>query len=210
MSDPIYALSDIFRFSAHSENQFLNMVKLHISRETAGETSNGHALDNLRYTKNLIDHHSTRIHQAVLFLRSRELLEWPRTQDPVCSAVAAKDIRLLLSDFGYLGERAEMLSRACDQGIDSVINQSVFEVSVKGLENAHDVQRLTVLATMFIPMAFTASLFGMNFKELQDLSIWVFFATAVVVVILAAIGFYWRPSFLQKSDNNTKSTDAVS
>lgn len=183
------------------------MIKLHISREATADTSSRHALENLRYTKNLIDHHNTRIKQAVTLLKSRDLLEWPRAQDNSQSFVAEKEVRLLHSDFEYLEDRARTLSTACDQAIDSLVNQSVFEVSVQGLQNALDVQRLTVLATVFIPMSFTASLFGMNFKEFGTgaLSIWVFFATVVGVVGVAGFGFYRLPRFLRNPDSTAKS-----
>ncbi|KAK3331430.1 hypothetical protein B0H66DRAFT_598911 [Apodospora peruviana] len=43
----------------------------------------------------------------------------------------------------------------------------------------------------FLPLSLTASQFGMNFRELEDLSIWVMFVTMVPVMLVAGVICFW-------------------
>lgn len=51
--------------------------------------------------------------------------------------------------------------------------------------------QLTILAAIYVPLSFVTGIFGMNLKELNGsrLSIWVFFVTVVVAVIVTATIF---------------------
>jgi Mg2+ and Co2+ transporter CorA len=74
--------------------------------------------------------------------------------------------------------------------------------SKKAIDQAERVTRLTLLAFIFVPLAFTTSFFGMNVKELSGTttSLWWWAAFTVPVLILAFIGLFFdwtqRPNVL--------------
>ncbi|KAF2728752.1 hypothetical protein EJ04DRAFT_388795, partial [Polyplosphaeria fusca] len=52
----------------------------------------------------------------------------------------------------------------------------------RSVEQAESIGRLTFLAFLFLPLSFTAAIFGMNFREIGgELSIWVWVAVSVPV-----------------------------
>jgi len=57
-----------------------------------------------------------------------------------------------------------------------------------------------LLAFFFIPLSFTASFFGMNFKELgssnQDLSVWVWFIVSVPIFGVSVLLCFWSKVYV--------------
>jgi len=47
--------------------------------------------------------------------------------------------------------------------------------------------RVTVLASIFLPLSFCTSIFGMNFVKVEGLSIWV----GALVTVLGGSGWWW-------------------
>jgi Mg2+ and Co2+ transporter CorA len=94
---------------------------------------------------------------------------------------------LLHTDFTYLLRRAEALSRECKQGMGTLAHISVLEESRRSADNAMRVEKLTILASIFIPLSFVCAAWGMNFVELGtgSLPIWMGFVTAGPVVVLS-------------------------
>jgi len=110
----------------------------------------------------------------------------------------ASRISLLLKDYKELQQRIEQVQ----QDLRDYLNRHVsmmslkesrlgVEASSRAIAQAGSVNRLTKLAFVFIPLSFVTSIFGMNFKELGTgrLSIWIFGATASVVLLVTLIVF---------------------
>jgi hypothetical protein len=94
------------------------------------------------------------------------------------------DFRRVLAALTELQERVDRLS-----GI--VTSEISIEDSRRGLEENHNMARLTWLATIFIPMTFISGLYSMNesVQQLKD-TYWVYFATALpFTLIVMAIGW---------------------
>lgn len=190
--DAVYALSEVFQFAASSELQFLNFIHKRIEHELSfiGQHTvirhNSVSLVNLRYIKKHLDSHAQRLADVVTILRNRDSLDWPCAPG---SQKAQHTARLLLTDFDYLLARAEALARACEHGMDTLGNSSILEEARRSTENAARVHKLTVIATIFIPLSFACSLWGMNFKEFGTGSqpLWLFPVTAAPVLVIAAV-----------------------
>lgn len=113
----------------------------------------------------------------------------PAQQAALADAAASS----LLEDYQALLHRANSLSRLYSESIDDIRTSAMLVESRKAIVQAEGVARLTLLAFFFLPLSFTTSLFGMNFKELGDqLSIWTWAVVAVPVFGFSVILCYWR------------------
>jgi hypothetical protein len=65
----------------------------------------------------------------------------------------------------------------------------------KSTETAISVARLTKLAFIFIPLNFVTSFYGMNMKQFGsgNVSLWIFFATALAPIIGTLLPFVSEP-----------------
>jgi Mg2+ and Co2+ transporter CorA len=113
----------------------------------------------------------------------------PAQQAAQADAAAAS----LLEDYQALLHRANSLSQLYSEGIDDIRTSAMLMESKKAIVQAEGVARLTLLAFFFLPLSFTTSLFGMNFKELGDqLSIWTWVVVSVPIFGFSVILCFWR------------------
>ena len=72
--------------------------------------------------------------------------------------------------------------------------------SKKQITLAKQVTKLTVLATVFLPLSYCTSIFGMNFVELDQLRIWIWAVVTVVVGVATVLVYMWdeRPRVSQE------------
>ncbi|KFA56328.1 hypothetical protein S40293_11253 [Stachybotrys chartarum IBT 40293] len=139
-ADALYALSDVFRFSAASHNQVLNLVAEETVDSIAAEASG-----------------------LALLLADRERLLLPKAAEGTQPrADTDRMARLLLCDFQAVQRRAEDISKPCDHAIQSLINDATARQSAAALETVQRIERLTALAAVFLPLTLAASLLGMN------------------------------------------------
>lgn len=161
---------------------------------------------NLKYIKTQLTSHGERLAETIGLLENRHSLDWPRVPT---SDAAEKTAALLLTDFKYLLHRADSLARECEQGMATLANSSMLDESRRSVDNAIRVERLTVLATIFIPLSFVCSIWGMNFQEMGSgsLHFWMWFATAgpIVAFSLAVYHFdFVRKLFCRFIVNSSK------
>lgn len=72
-ASPLYALSDIFRHSACSSNQMVNMLMGRVKdalRASYLDRHEGLSCKDLRFIKNVLDEHSAYLEEVVWFLKS--------------------------------------------------------------------------------------------------------------------------------------------
>lgn len=207
--DALYALSELFRFAASAEVQFLNLLHKKIEQELSfvGGAEQVYQRDavsllNLKYIKTQLQRHAQGLAENISILRNRRSLDWPRVSDDV--AAAEEMAVLLLADFEYLLRRAEMLARECEHGMTTLANSSVLQETKHSANMAMTVKRLTTIGTIFIPLSFVCSVWGMNFKELGTGSqpLWMWFATVAPVVLIAYLVYRW--DFLTSFYNERK------
>ncbi|KAK3935811.1 hypothetical protein QBC46DRAFT_461874 [Diplogelasinospora grovesii] len=204
--DVYYALTDVFRFAASSEAQFLDMAQALLRKEMnpalhsrgSGSLSTDKTLTmwNLVYNKQLIDQHQQRLTDLVEFMETGlgGASDWPRATDtPALRETADKAARLVLADYRYLVRRAAALSADYAVSMTTLMNAASVDESQKAIAQAEGVAKLTTLAFFFVPLSFTTGVFGMKFQELGqgDLRIWVWAVTAAGTLFLTFVGLRW-------------------
>lgn len=117
------------------------------------------------------------------------LAELQQRQIQVANAGAAS----LLQDYEAQRDKANSLVQLYQEGIKDIRATTAVAETRKAYAQAEAVARLTFLAFIFIPLSFTTSFFGMNFKELgNQLSIYVWFAVTVPIFMVAILLCYWE------------------
>jgi hypothetical protein len=205
--DAMYALSELLRFSASAELQFLNLLMRCIEHELSfiglrpdvadrpgdDDRRDTAILLNLKYIKTQLTSHSHSLAETANILRNRTSLDWPRIGMTDKGAdVVEKTAALLLADFDYLQRQADALTRACDKGIDTLANSVMLKESRRSAILAMSVWRLTIINTFFVPLAFVCTVWGMNFEGLDGKPLWLWPVTTAPVVLLTAILYYWE------------------
>jgi Mg2+ and Co2+ transporter CorA len=79
------------------------------------------------------------------------------------------------------------------------MNRAMILESRRAIEQSERMKKLTLAATYFIPLTFTASLFGMNFGVLGqgDLPVWWYIVLAVPFTVLTHVLCSWDVQTLQ-------------
>ena len=105
------------------------------------------------------------------------------------SFAAAKDA--VKADFEFLLSRYRQLSLHSQDAISILVSATSLAESQKQITLATQVTKLTILATIFLPLSYCTSIFGMNFVELDQLSIWIWVVVTVSVGLSTLIVYQW-------------------
>ncbi|KAL4744599.1 hypothetical protein BDW72DRAFT_208891 [Aspergillus terricola var. indicus] len=99
----------------------------------------------------------------------------------------------LLEDYEQLNVRCIDLSKMCTWGITLAMNKATIEESRRAIEQSERLKRLTLLATLFIPLTFSSSLLGMNIDLLgqNTVKFWWFFVLCIPITMFAYILYLW-------------------
>ncbi|KAJ9300379.1 hypothetical protein DTO217A2_7959 [Paecilomyces variotii] len=106
----------------------------------------------------------------------------------------------VLQDYEHLHARCVDLSRMCTRGITLAMNKATIEESRKAIEQSERLKKLTLLATLFIPLNFTSSLMGMNIDVLVQnaVNFWWFFVLCVPITLFAYAFYLWDLRVLRR------------
>ncbi|KAK0104318.1 hypothetical protein ONS96_005404 [Cadophora gregata f. sp. sojae] len=185
-ANPLYTLSDLFRFAATSELQFLNMMATKVAKEMDPASlvqQENPTVANLLHSRQILERHLQRIDENIQFIDAQ------RNVSPRSSKVDAT-IESVKNDFRALASRAHELSEQCDRGMTIIMNNATIKESQRAVLQAEGVAKLTRLAFIFIPSSFTASIFGMNVKQFGvggNVELWVYFLTTIPVIAIATL-----------------------
>ncbi|KAI0906453.1 hypothetical protein F4823DRAFT_607160 [Ustulina deusta] len=206
----LHALSELFQFAASAEIQFLNFLCHRIEHELSLVGSEGMtwshqiSLLNLKYIKAQLTQHVQSLTNTVEILRNRSSADWLRvSQDDSRTDDVSNNNKLrnegkaaeaLLTDFDFLLQRANSLIRECENGMSTLANSAILEESRRSTKVARSMQRLSVIATVFIPLSFVCAIWGMNFRELGSGSkpIWWWLVSAIPVIIVTLVIYQWK------------------
>ena len=196
--DAFYALHYIFQHVAFAEVQVLNLLEAQLEREMGVltvEREQSHSLENLQFCSMFLDRHVRQISEALRVAKAKGHSRWPAKADK-CE-IAESAAKSIDEDFEELLERALDLRKRCTEGMGVMMNRAVVAESRKAIDQAERLKRLTLLASFFIPLSFTTSLFGMNFKEFGQghLSAWLFAVVSAPVLILSYCAYVWDDKF---------------
>ncbi|KAK0511027.1 hypothetical protein JMJ35_006579 [Cladonia borealis] len=195
--DPFYSLNELFRFVAHSENLFLATLEVKIDVDTryASADQDQLTLSNLSYFHGILERHQARLRENIDVIKRRGHSCGPQVSnsDKTLQEKSHSAAESLLKDFEYLHVWAKSLSERCSQGTNVIMNNSMLAESKKAIEQAEGLRKLTLVAFFYIPLSFTTSFFGMNFKQLGqgDLSVWVWFIASGPVLIISICFLLW-------------------
>lgn len=187
-SDSNYALTELFIFAAHSECQFLNLMSSQIEQEmNTFEDHMMHSLQNLQYSKALIDEHIAYLARVVAVLKMMRAVASCKANISNVSTQAVNDS--ILQDYEQLAERARDLRSRCLDGAGDITSKAKLDKSEEAILENQRISRISLLAFIFLPLNLGTGIFGMNFKQLGqgDLSLWVgapVFATLMIVSVV--------------------------
>lgn len=107
----------------------------------------------------------------------------------------------LTEDYENLHARCLELSQMCTTGITLAMNKAMIEEAHKGIEQSRRVKKLTLLATLFIPLNLVSSLMGMNIDLLvkNAVDVWWYFVICIPVTIFASIFYLWDTKALKRT-----------
>jgi hypothetical protein len=204
--DPLYALHELFSFSAASELQYLNLIDEKLGPETGWAilTEETPSLSNLLYNRDILLSHIQQLKENIETIKCRGCNQWPRAlANSDLGKKADEAANILLRDFEYLLNKAENLSKRCEAGMAVVMNNANLAESKRAIAQAGRVSKLTLLAFFYVPLSFTSSFFGMNFSQFgtsSTLGIWLWFAVSAPILVLSIIFYQWDVTgFIRRS-----------
>ena len=184
--DAFYALHGLFRFCAFSEIQFLNLMGKQLSlwrsdRDNTRKKGTAFDYDTLEQTRLLIEDHLTYLEETVELIQCQKSPDWPvatEKSDIRTTEVAAHQ---LVTDYTYLQNRATRLLRLYEDKTLAPERSTMMKPhSLISLSKKYS----AIFQTFLLVPIFVATFFSMNFRELQDLSVWVYFSTLLGLLLV--------------------------
>ena len=192
--DPLYALNGIFSFFVASEAQVLSFLARQIELNTAPkvdavEVVGMESLSNLLHCRQLLEGHCEELSYVLGIIQRRGGKRWPRAQSSATRDISEQAASSLQADLEYLVKRAAVLKNRSETSITLAMNVASIGEARRGMLQNKALFRFTVLVSIYVPFSFTASFFGMNFRELGqgDLSIWIYVVVSVPVFALSIL-----------------------
>jgi len=204
--DIFYLLNELFRISLSSEQQFLAMLEDCLTRELAAVINSHESnqkmmmLSNIEYNKQSLNRHIRKIEFICSYIETRQDLKWPTVSSethPEQAEISSDEAKRLLKDYERLLQISRALLQSFDSGMNMLVNRAMIDESQRAIMEAERVTKLTSLAFFFIPLSFTASVFGMNFKEFANengnrLHIWIWIVVSVVILAVSYAFLRWE------------------
>ena len=199
--DPFHIVHELCMFSASSQTQFLNLVRSKISTESRQTPDSDYIVglsrlqdswdpSNLLYYEQMLEIHADRLRENIESIKARCGLG-PVHEDSSAIEERARALhRSLLNDYQNLLSTTERLAARCREGVDVLNNRAMIAESNKSIQQAREVTKLTRLAFVYIPISFTAAVFGMNVDPIvkgSQNSIWVWVVLSVPILCVSVV-----------------------
>ncbi|OQE22199.1 hypothetical protein PENFLA_c013G06131 [Penicillium flavigenum] len=223
--DPLSMCIPLFTHTAFSEVQFLNLIesRIQIQINTTTEAVKADELGTLQYFYNILNRHAQQLKDSTRALY--KLAEQSNNQGLYAvppglgtgisrraseaktiknlganSSGGAFTIKGLLEDYEELHVRCIDLSKMCTRGITMAMNKATIEESRKAIEQSKRLKKLTLLATLFIPLNFSSSMMGMNIDLLGQNTVrfWWFLVLCIPVTLFAYCFFLWDFQYVKR------------
>jgi Mg2+ and Co2+ transporter CorA len=186
---PLYLLSELFEFIAASEAQYLDMIRSVLDDHVTAQRIGSSRSDEMRVSLDLLykglEKRRDHIGTIIGILETQMLLNG--TEPPL-------RVSLVLSDFRYLMDQTAQLMTRCDHEWNVIMSEAaVAEAQWSRLQNSNQ-KKFALLASVYAPLSFTTSLFGMQFLNIgsirEGFQIWSLVTFPVFLLSLA--GLYWE------------------
>jgi hypothetical protein len=173
VDEPLYALSPLFDLSIVCEMELLYYIEAMVNHD---RTATGWVYmkrpervlgwSHLSYLQEVLKRHIQYLRSVIGFMK-RQSAGSSTTSSPFPST-SPDTLDTLLHDYEYALEYAENILRDCSEGITVFAHVASIHESEKAIQESRDVTRLTRLATVFVPLSFMTSVFGMNTPEFGE------------------------------------------
>lgn len=189
-SDPFYALSELFRFAADSEAQFLNFVETQLDRQQASEAII--ELHSFHSTMDILGRHIQTLKENVSSIEHRGMTNWHPESVPTPQSQSMTED--LLRDFQYLLSRAHKLESTCVALRAMAENQMALDTSKRAMKDSKSLMIISQLTVIFLPITFVSSFLSMNpsmkGQELgETLVYWILISIFILAVTFSTFWF---------------------
>lgn len=125
--------------------------------------------------------------------RSEELcshrgsMSWPKVDD-------SEYTDLIIKDFQNVHDKFKRMEKNAEKQISTVFAKISVEAGEESIDEARRVRRLAIIATIFLPMSFVASIFSMSGRFALDGDRWWMYVVIAfpLVVSITLCGLYFR------------------
>jgi hypothetical protein len=183
--DPMYAMNRIFSLFVCSEAHNLAFLAQQIDiytvhTEASTEVADTETLSKILHCRQLLERHVEELRYVLRVTRSSGQL----TNEIVNSAAA-----MLNEDLLYLIERAVSLRNRSETSINLLMSVASIGEARRSVAQNKNLFRFTIIASVYVPLTFVATIFGMNFRQFGqgELSVWIYFAVSAPVLIVSAL-----------------------
>lgn len=197
---PFAVLASVLARSATAWAQVLNFVESDIdSCQIHGPSTAdtlGLALEQLKFNSGFLAHAQRCLRDNVYLIERRGCPNWPGQELYEPGTEGGRLASSLLTDHHYLIERCSELLRQCESNSETLTDTIKVIEARKSLNQTQQIDRLTRLALLFVPLSFIASIFGMNVDSFKnDPPIWVFVAIALPITTVTFLLLHWPHPF---------------
>lgn len=196
-SDRFHVLAEMFRLSAFSQKQLLNLMEEKILAETNRGSLNDEnpTFANLLYFQRILQGQLKNASNMLQLTKKENGLfengHFPAGTSSVAQSEADSAVAQVHSLCIDLQSQANSLQERCTQGMTVINNKSMLAESQRAIQQAKSVTKLTLVAFVYLPFTFTCGFFGMNFRELGNgtISLWIFFAVSMPLMLVTMAVF---------------------
>lgn len=193
LSEPFFALASVLSAAARSWNQVLNFIEEDIASHQDAPAGTVHSsLTQIRFNSAVIQRFQGFMQQDAQILETVQDGAWTNgianKQDDEENLHDEQTVMLkeLLGDYKGLLTRCQLLSQQCESASNILQSAMALLESQKSIKQTEEVNKLTKLAFIFIPVSLISSIFGMNISEINSENaprLWHFCLTSILVLI---------------------------
>lgn len=193
LSEPFFALASVLSAAARSWNQVLNFIEEDIASHQDAPAGTVHSsLTQIRFNSGVIQRFQGFIQQDEQILETVQDGAWTNgiasKQDEEDNLREEQNVMLkeLLGDYKGLLTRCQLLSQQCESASNILQSAVALLESQKSIKQTEEVNKLTKLAFVFVPVSLIASIFGMNVSEINSENapkLWHFLLTSILVLL---------------------------
>ncbi|KAK0727159.1 hypothetical protein B0T26DRAFT_693284 [Lasiosphaeria miniovina] len=192
--NPVYALTELFSFVSTSEITLLNVISARLDDTDTDlldmdPMAISRAQTKLLHYRRVLEAQSHKMSEVLAFIKNRDQLEWPQSQ----TTKALNALARTEQDFEYLVARNVLLQKRCEGALTTIMNNANILEARSGIALSGRVFKLTLLASTYVPLSFSTSIFGMNFLQFEEekKGYWVWTLVAVPMLLLSILILLW-------------------
>ncbi|CAH0050999.1 unnamed protein product [Clonostachys solani] len=191
--DPFFLLSSILRTSFLSWTQLLKVLANTVARchdkLTLPQSQLHYYLSQLRSCIAMVNHIKEVLLENQDIIRNGGHSKWPKASTEQTRLRKQQLQSQLVADHECLLSRCDHLLDGCESTTTALLGFAQLMASERSISQAKEVQRLTAMAAIFIPVTFATGIFGMNIKEFEPAPRWWYPFTVALVLVLVTTTF---------------------